>query len=97
MAFAAVDEGGELRLSGDFDIAAIDAFQRAVSRLIDTTDSVTIDLSGLEFIDSSGLKCLVGVHNRAADEDFTYALRDCPAGLFQTFQRTGLDRVLRFA
>jgi anti-sigma B factor antagonist len=51
-----------LRLEGEFDLAAVPAFQAATEGL--TGSSVVLDLRPLSFIDSSGLAALVRLHLR---------------------------------
>jgi anti-sigma B factor antagonist len=55
--------GGELVLSGELDVSttpSLDAWLRSA----DTGGVVTLDLAGLTFIDSSGLRVLIQHHQR---------------------------------
>ena len=48
-----------------FDAAVCDEFRRYIDELwSDSTDQVTLDLSCVEFIDSSGVGALIGVRKR---------------------------------
>jgi anti-anti-sigma factor len=55
-----------LRLAGDLDSDAAPELHRVVDELPDPSDTV-LDLSGLTFVDSSGLGCLFRLQQRVAD------------------------------
>jgi anti-sigma B factor antagonist len=58
-----------LRLSGDLDIAATDELQSRLDALReDGASPVVLDLSELEFIDSSGLACITRAIRDARQE-----------------------------
>jgi anti-sigma B factor antagonist len=52
------EEPGTLRLVGDLDLSTVEAFKPAIEASVDSGD-VTLDLSGLQFIDSSGIRALL--------------------------------------
>lgn len=54
-----VDSQGVLWLSGELDMQATDAFAAAASALPETGGDVIVDLSKLEFIDSSGIRAIL--------------------------------------
>ena len=66
----AVDDDGAVRLSliGELDIAVADRVEERLRQLREDGRHVRLDLSGLEFIDSSGVRAIVlGVkHSRQA-------------------------------
>jgi anti-sigma B factor antagonist len=52
-----------LRLSGELDLMGVDPLERALAAAQGTGSSkVVVDLRGLTFIDSSGLRVLLRVH-----------------------------------
>ena len=58
----------QLLLSGEIDIASADALRNAGARAVDSlgpSDRLDVDLSGVTFIDSSGLGALVSIRNAA--------------------------------
>ena len=60
-----------LRLTGDFDQAAIDHVERAVQAARELPlDHVILDLSALTFLDLAGLRTILRVHRRAQAEAF---------------------------
>jgi anti-sigma B factor antagonist len=55
-------DGGDYRLSltGELDIATVPQFEQALgAACADGAKSITVDLSGLAFIDSTGLRALL--------------------------------------
>ena len=92
-------EGGVvLALSGELDLAgaprAHDGARTARRRPAGT---LTVDLTDLEFIDSSGLRVLVRLHNAATAADYTYRLIAGPPQVHRAFVLSGLDQALPFA
>jgi anti-anti-sigma factor len=52
-----------LRLGGDLDLGAVPSFQRELGRLhAARASSLVLDLRGLEFIDLSGLRAVLGTY-----------------------------------
>ena len=49
----------QLRLIGELDLAVVDQFSRRLAELVGAGFRVRLDLSRLEFIDSTGLHALV--------------------------------------
>jgi anti-anti-sigma factor len=92
-------EGGGVvvALSGELDLAAERELEAAIEAATASGGPLTIDLSALDFIDSSGLRVLVRLHNRATTGGFPYTLIPGPPQVHRTFALCGLDRTLAFA
>ena len=86
-----------LRVAGELDLARTAELERCWRAEARAGDHVVVDLGGLRFIDSSGLKALLAIHDAAGREGFTYTLLEGPPEVHRTFVLTGLDRVLPFA
>ena len=84
-----------LAASGEIDIAAVPTFRDQLRRLVDDgSSSIVIDLSGVRFIDSAGLRVLVDGLTRARRRDADLRVA-CPnASLRRTFEISGLDKVM---
>jgi anti-sigma B factor antagonist len=54
-------DGMILHAAGDMDITTVDAFRDAAAELLDRGGRLRIDLSDLEFMDSTGINGLVDV------------------------------------
>ena len=69
------EPGGEpgvwrLRVSGEVDVASSPTLRARIAELIDDgADTIVLDLSGLTFVDSSGLGVLVGALKRVRELD----------------------------
>ncbi|HEY2719409.1 MAG TPA: STAS domain-containing protein, partial [Solirubrobacteraceae bacterium] len=62
-------DGARLTLSGELDIATVPRLEAAVdATLTGDLRTLTIDLSGLSFVDSSGLRMFIVLDQRASEE-----------------------------
>jgi anti-sigma B factor antagonist len=91
------DDGVVLHLSGELDLAGERVLEEALESARAGGGTLTIDLSKLNFIDSSGLRVLVRLHNEAVTTGFDYTLIAGPPQVQRTFALCGLDRTLAFA
>jgi anti-sigma B factor antagonist len=68
---AASDREGRalLTLRGELDLATAPELEQLVNERLDAGQDVVVDLRGLEFMDSSGIRVLVAAHARAARND----------------------------
>jgi anti-anti-sigma factor len=90
-------DGATVALSGELDLAGVPALDDALRAARDAGGPLTIDLSDLAFIDSSGLGVLVRFNNAATTAGFEYAVLPGPAAVHRPFVLSGLDRMLPFA
>ena len=67
-------------INGEVDVTAVPALERALAAAIETTTGgFVVDLSGLEFMDSSGLLAMLNARGLLAREARALAVV-CPAG-----------------
>ena len=91
------DGDGRLTLSGELDIATAPQVEEAALALLEQrVRTLVIDLSGLTFIDSSGLRTLIILNDRAAEEDWTLALIRPDEPSLSVLQITGAEENLPF-
>jgi anti-anti-sigma factor len=85
-------------LAGDFDMAATFTVEPALERLVDDPDlaRLTVDLSGLDFIDSTGIGVLLRLQTEAADRGIALALVPGPPEVQRVFETAGLRDSLPF-
>jgi anti-sigma B factor antagonist len=83
-----------LALSGELDMSNAPSVSSELERLEASGAAVRIDLSQLEFIDSTGLAILVGAHQRLGDR-LTLVRSGAPA-VDRVLALTGLDEKLPF-
>jgi anti-sigma B factor antagonist len=86
-----------VRLSGDFDLLAVEPFNVEVERAAAMAEeAVVIDLRGLTFVDSSGLRAMLDGHSRIAARGVDVTFLKPPGRLMRVFEVTGADRLLPF-
>jgi anti-anti-sigma factor len=85
-----------MRLSGEFDMAVCEDFEEAVRALRgDNLRQVVVDLAGLTFIDSSGIRALLDSKRHAEEHGIVLAVRVPENGqVHQVLRLTGVDNVL---
>ena len=87
-----------LRLEGELDLVNGDEIHRALERVQDS-DAVTtvVDLSGLTFIDSTGIRLLLTADSRARRDSHRLMLIPGPPNVQRVFEICGVRDVLPFA
>lgn len=80
-----------LRLVGDIDIAAEQALQSTIAELAADSDLIVVDLSAVEFFDSSGLKLLDDAQRAARAHGARLALASPPGRVLRLFEIAGMD------
>ncbi len=79
-------------LTGDLDCAGVEMVENEVRWAVTQADaSVTIDCSGVGFVDSSGLRLLVQAESMAACRQEHFRLRSCRPQLRSLLRIAGLD------
>jgi anti-anti-sigma factor len=86
-------EGGRTvcRVTGDLDAANASRLRAVLVEQLGEGCDAVVDLSGLEFIDSSGLGVLVGALKRFQADGHTLGLRAPTASLRRVLDTTGLS------
>jgi anti-sigma B factor antagonist len=79
-------------LAGEFDLAGIQRFEAELGRLeAESPEVLVVDLTGLEFMDSSGLRALVMADQRARKAERRLAIVPGPPAVRRVFEITALD------
>jgi anti-sigma B factor antagonist len=87
-----------IELTGELDLATADELERELLR-VEATDaaSIVIDLAGLRFMDSSGIRVMIAADTRSrADSERLMLLRG-PDAVQRIFELTGVIDLLPFA
>jgi anti-sigma B factor antagonist len=84
------DGGVSLRLIGELDLATHPEIETLILQRLETEPSIVIDLSGLTFMDSSGLRTLIQVKKAADALRRPFALVRGPSPVHKVFEITGL-------
>ena len=100
MAITCTGEGrvrtAELR--GEVDHHRARGLMRELETLVDTTAprELILDLSGVTFMDSSGIAVLLRAYKRTAELGGTVSVRNVPEQAGKVLRAAGLERRLRF-
>jgi anti-sigma B factor antagonist len=94
-----VEEGAggvRLVLSGELDMACTARLTDAIDEHARKGTTLVVDLSGLEFMDSSGLAALLKAQNAAESDGWDMAVKSPPAPVDRIFDLTDTRRLLNF-
>src|SRR4051812_19694995 len=81
-----------LVLAGEFDLAGIQRFEGALAAAeAAAPEVIVVDLTALEFMDSSGLRALVMADRRANKAGWRFAIVPGPEPVRRVFEITRLD------
>jgi anti-anti-sigma factor len=84
-----------IALTGEFDLAGVQKFDGELSKLeAENPGVVVVDLGGLSFMDSSGLRALVMADQRATKAGRRLAIVPGPPAVKRVFEITQLDERL---
>jgi anti-anti-sigma factor len=83
-----------LLLKGELDVSSSAALEDELQR-VNGASVVVLDLTELEFIDSTGLGVLVKTHQRMRDEGDQLAIVEGAGQVKRLLELTGLDQQLR--
>lgn len=86
-----------LRLLGEFDLAAMATTHGALAAALGHEwEILLVDLAGLSFLDSSGLRFVLRARARCERAGRGFAVRRGPAEVHRVFELTGLAERLPF-
>ncbi|MGC2375253.1 MAG: STAS domain-containing protein [Solirubrobacteraceae bacterium] len=92
-----VDGAARVALQGELDLASARQMEEHFASLDEQSPSrVVVDLAGLEFIDSSGLRVLLLADARARERGYELVLLAGQEPVRRVFEMTGALDVLRF-
>ena len=89
-------DGCVIALSGELDLLGVEHLTQQLLEARSADGSLTIDLSELKFIDSSGLGVLLRFHNAMVTANRPYRVIPGPPHVHRAFVLTGLDQTLQF-
>jgi anti-sigma B factor antagonist len=83
-----------LAVAGELDLATIGALKDAVGSRLRPGSTVVLDLSALQFCDSTGLGAFVGLHRHATSMGARFALATPSKRIAELFSLSGIDQVV---
>jgi anti-sigma B factor antagonist len=85
-----------LRLDGELDLASVPTLEHAVEGApLDGATEVVLDLRGLEFLDSTGLRAILLQDKRSAERGQAFALVRGPEQVQRLMNMTRVDEHLK--
>ncbi len=88
------DDQVTLYVKGEIEVYSLPEFSRMAESQLGGPKELTLDLSELEYIDSSGLGFLVTLHERMDRQGQNLKLLNLRSHVRRVFKITGLDRIL---
>jgi anti-sigma B factor antagonist len=86
-----------LRLDGELDLASVPLLESEVKNAtLDNPATVVLDLRGLEFIDSTGLRAILSLDKRSTEHGQTFALVRGSEQVQRLMNITRVDEHLKF-
>jgi len=83
------------RLTGNLDVATSPTLRAALMEAAEHEDhSIVVDLTQLEFLDSTGLGALIGAHRRASERKGSFRIVAHEGQILRLLRITGLLDVL---
>jgi anti-sigma B factor antagonist len=84
-----------LAVVGELDVASAPRLRQEVHRVaVDPEPAIVLDLSGVDFLDSTGLGVIVGILKRVRTQGGDLRLAGAPDRVRRVFEITRLDTVL---
>jgi anti-sigma B factor antagonist len=81
--------------TGEIDLATVDAVRDELTHARADARRVVLDLRGVSFMDSSGLRLLVELQRASAADGFTFAVVRGPRSLQRLLELSGLEGRVR--
>ena len=88
------DDRTVVRVAGEVDLATQGMVDAALAAEGIEPRALTVDLAGVTFLDSAGLRMLVLLHQRCADNGGSLVVTSPPPAVQTLFEITGLDSIL---
>jgi anti-anti-sigma factor len=88
-------DGTDVAVAGEMDLATSGPLGSALTEVLETRPrTVRIDLAEVSFLDSSGIRCLVEVAERAAGVGSHLVVRNPTPMVLRVFEICGVDELL---
>jgi anti-anti-sigma factor len=89
--FDVAESADGVALRGEIDLAATDELRRRFEAVVTPGRHLVVDLSGVSFMDSSGIEALCVARRRALREGGSVSLRGPNPVVLRTLEITGVD------
>jgi anti-sigma B factor antagonist len=83
-----------VRMEGEFDLAAVEAVETTLLPLEERFRVVVLDLRGVSFLDSTGMRAIVSADARSRKNRFELKIVRGPEAVQKLLYLAGLDKIL---
>lgn len=83
-----------LKLSGELDISTVEEFRSSVENIPSAITEVFLDLSALEFVDSTGVGSMVQAVEFLEAQDYLVRFIDVPQEIYEVLDILGIPELL---
>lgn len=83
-----------IAVHGEVDLLGYEILRNSLRRALDDSTSVIVDLSGTQFMDSTGLNVLISASHRATEDGGLLRIRGADARLRKLFEISGARSIL---
>ncbi|MGB0889322.1 MAG: STAS domain-containing protein [Solirubrobacterales bacterium] len=86
------DDATIVSVSGELDIATADRLTKALAGIVvEPNHRLVVDLSDVEFMDSTGLRLLIGANRKAGEAGYRFAVVTGGSPAKRVFELTKMD------
>jgi anti-sigma B factor antagonist len=86
-----------VRITGELDLATSPALEEKIERLGPWRATVVLDLTGVSFMDSTGLRVLWSIRQGVAEAGGKLVIGSASRSVFRVLQTTKLDKIFELA
>lgn len=83
-----------LKPQGRIDTLTASEVEAAVNECAGEYDKLVLDMSGVDYVSSAGIRVIIQAHQTIGKDNFT--LKDVTRNVMQLLTMTGFDKVLNF-
>lgn len=89
------DDAVVVRVEGELDMASAPRLGRVLNTALDDgASALSLDLTELSFLDSTGVRVLISAHRRATDQGCAFTLARPTRSVRRVLHLTGVDQLL---
>jgi anti-sigma B factor antagonist len=82
--------------SGEIDLSSADRLNAQLTHLLRSSSRIVLDLRRVDFLDSTGLHCMLDIDLASHDAGVEFVLIPGPEHVQRLFRVTGAEQLLRF-
>ena len=88
------EKGCVFEIEGRIDTLNSGELEEAVNEVCDNCDKLVLDMTGVDYVSSAGIRVIIQAHQTLGKENFS--LKNVPGNVMELFKMTGFQKVLNF-